>query len=93
MVDRSAWIALRAASRSGAFAHTSPVYAVVADEPPRSPEDARYFMAWIERLREDVRKRNQIPSSRWVRVEDQLSLALRYYQSQLAEPIQPVPTR
>ena len=32
------------------YATTSPVYVSVAGRPPRSPEDARYFIAWIDRL-------------------------------------------
>jgi hypothetical protein len=32
------------------FATTSPVYLTVAGRPVRSPEDARYFVRWIERL-------------------------------------------
>jgi hypothetical protein len=32
------------------YATTSPVYVSVGGQPPRSPEDARYFAAWIEHL-------------------------------------------
>ena len=34
------------------YATTSPVYVTVAGKAPRSPEDARYFAAWIERTAE-----------------------------------------
>ncbi len=34
------------------YATTSPVYVVIAGKAPRSPEDARYFAAWIDRTTE-----------------------------------------
>jgi len=34
------------------YATTSPIYVVVGGQPPRSPEDARYFAAWIDHLLE-----------------------------------------
>ena len=36
------------------YATTSPVYVTVAGREPRSPEDDRYFIRWIERIRESV---------------------------------------
>jgi TolB protein len=61
-VDRSGWILLRARADSAAYptldifpyATTSPIYLTVAGRPARSPEDARYFMAWIDRMRAAV---------------------------------------
>jgi len=38
------------------YATTSPVYVNVGGQPPRSPDDAAYFLAWIARLLEDVEK-------------------------------------
>jgi hypothetical protein len=35
-----------------AYATTSPVYVTVRNAKPRSPEDARYFAAWIARTME-----------------------------------------
>jgi TolB protein len=57
-VTRSAWLTLRAYSRrsNGAvldiypFATTSPIYVTVGGQPIRSPEAARWFVRWIERL-------------------------------------------
>lgn len=57
-VEQSGWYTLRASaegSRSPVldiypFATTSPIYVTVADRPVRNPADARYFMAWIDRL-------------------------------------------
>ncbi len=34
------------------YATTSPIYVRIADRAPRSPEDARYFAAWIDRVTE-----------------------------------------
>jgi Tol biopolymer transport system component len=59
-VSRSGWYTLRAYSDHAEhpvldiypFATTSPIYVSVGDEKVRSPEDARYFLAWIGRLEE-----------------------------------------
>jgi TolB protein len=32
------------------YATTSPVYVTVGGKPPHSPEDARYFSAWVDRV-------------------------------------------
>jgi TolB protein len=32
------------------YATTSPIYVRVAGKAPRSPEDAKYFAAWIDRV-------------------------------------------
>jgi Tol biopolymer transport system component len=61
-VDRSGWILLRARGDKAAYptldvfpyATTSPVYLTVGGKPARSPEDARYFIAWIDRMRGSV---------------------------------------
>jgi hypothetical protein len=58
-VDRSGWILLRARGDRAAYptldifpyATTSPVYLTVGGRPTRSPDDARFFMAWIDRMR------------------------------------------
>lgn len=55
---RSGWCLLRAFSEAGVhpvldaypYATTSPVYVEVADAPARSPADAAYFLAWIDRV-------------------------------------------
>jgi Tol biopolymer transport system component len=61
-VSRSGWLLLRARADKAAYpildvypyATTSPVYLLVGDTPTRSPEDARYFMSWIDRMRGSV---------------------------------------
>jgi len=57
-ITRSGWFTLRAWSRQGnaavldiyPFATTSPIYVIVAGQQLRSPEAARWFVRWIERL-------------------------------------------
>jgi TolB protein len=58
-VDGSAWFTLRAWSGTAAepvldiypFATTSPIYVTVAGRPIRNAADAKYFVAWIERVK------------------------------------------
>lgn len=55
---KSGWYVLRAWNRTAAhpvldlfpYASTSPIYVTVGGKPVRSAEDARYFLAWIDRL-------------------------------------------
>jgi len=57
-ISRSGWCLLRAWSDKAQhpvldaypYATTSPVYVTVAGSQLRSPEDAAYFIAWIDRL-------------------------------------------
>lgn len=59
-LSESGWCLLRAYSDKAvypvldnyAYATTSPVYVTVAGAKPRSPEDAKYFAAWIARTME-----------------------------------------
>jgi Tol biopolymer transport system component len=57
-VKESGWCVLRASSDKAeypvldnyVYATTSPVYVTIEGKPPRSPEDAKYFSAWIDRV-------------------------------------------
>ena len=57
-ISRSGWCVLRAYSDKAehpilddrVYATTSPVYVAVAGSTPRAPDDAAYFVAWIDRL-------------------------------------------
>jgi hypothetical protein len=57
-IDASGWYLLRAWNSKAThpvldrlpFATTSPIYVEVGDQPVRSPDDAAYFVAWIDRL-------------------------------------------
>jgi hypothetical protein len=70
-LDRSGWVALRASGPAVAdvkgekvYAHTSPVYVVVAGRQAGSAEDARFFLDWIDRLWETVQQRDRFPDER-----------------------------
>lgn len=69
-LDRSGWIALRVSGPAhpeikgeGLFAHTSPVYVQVAGTTAGSADDARYFLAWIDRLWKTIEERDLIPDA------------------------------
>ena len=59
-VERSGWYVLRAFATGPRhpvldvypFATTSPVYVSVGGAPVRSPADAAYFLAWVDRVSE-----------------------------------------
>jgi hypothetical protein len=44
---------------TAAFAHTSPVYVYLGEQPIRSREDARFYAGWIEQLIERVERRGK----------------------------------
>jgi TolB protein len=56
----SGWCVVRASTDAAVYpvldnyvyATTSPIYVDIAGRPPRSPVDARYFVAWIDRISE-----------------------------------------
>jgi len=56
----SGWCVARASTDAGrypvldtyVYATTSPIYYTIAGRKPRSPDDARYFAAWIDRMTE-----------------------------------------
>jgi len=61
-LEKSSWIAARVAGPGhrlilndpAAFAHTGAVFCYLDNQPIRSPEDARFWVAWIDELIEDV---------------------------------------
>ena len=61
-MEKSGWCVLRAWAEHAEYpvldiypyATTSPVYITVGGKPARSAEDAAYFLAWLDRLQEDV---------------------------------------
>jgi TolB protein len=58
LLKESGWCVLRASSDKAeypvldnyVYATTSPIYVTIGGKRPRSPEDAKYFAAWIERM-------------------------------------------
>ena len=61
-LEESGWCVLRAWSEGPRhpvldaypYATTSPIYVTVGGKKPRSPADAAYFTAWIDRIRDSV---------------------------------------
>jgi TolB protein len=59
-LTESGWCVLRASSDIArypvldnyVYATTSPIYVTIGGRPPRSPNDARYFAAWVDRVSE-----------------------------------------
>jgi Tol biopolymer transport system component len=59
-LNNSGWCVARASTDAGrypvldtyVYATTSPIYVTVAGRKPRSPDDARYFAAWVDRMAE-----------------------------------------
>jgi TolB protein len=91
-IDRSGWLALRAAGPAApevkgelVYAHTSPVYVVVAGKPAGSAEDARYFLRWIDRLWDTVEQRDRFPDQRsQAEVEAEVDAARKVFQKMAA---------
>jgi TolB protein len=63
-LKESGWCVVRASSDRAeypvldnyVYATTSPIYVTIAGRKARSPEDAKYFMAWVERVIETTSK-------------------------------------
>ncbi|MEX0750615.1 MAG: CehA/McbA family metallohydrolase, partial [Dehalococcoidia bacterium] len=88
----SCWVAARAigpahrlALDTHVFAHTSPVYVSVDDQPVRDAESAEYFVDWIERLIALAARRAKYPDEA---SRDRVAALFRegqsYYRAQLA---------
>jgi TolB protein len=62
-VARSGWCLLRAWAENARdpvldsypYATTSPIYITVDNKKPASPEDAKYFLAWVDRVSENAK--------------------------------------
>jgi hypothetical protein len=87
-VDRSGWIALRVAgpphpdqATGAVYAHTSAIYIDVPGRPALAREDAHYFLAWIDRLENDVKRRDRVPARQQAHVASQLSAARAVYKA------------
>ena len=88
-LERSSWIAARATgprhrlilNDTAAFAHTSPVYVQIGEEPIRAVEDARYFVDWIDQLIKRVEERGRFSTpERKKEVVELFSRAREIYQ-------------
>ncbi|MCZ6671878.1 MAG: CehA/McbA family metallohydrolase [Verrucomicrobia bacterium] len=89
LIETSGWLALRVAGPGGPYiirnelyAHTNPVFIDMKDKPLNSPEDAAYFIKWIDRLEADFEKRKQYPNEKSrLRVLRELNDARLVYQN------------
>jgi len=78
-VERSGWLGARVYA-GRLQAHSSPVYVDVGGRPAGSKADAEYFLAWIDRLEAQLRKRDRVPGADLkARVEAQLNAAREVY--------------
>ena len=88
-LDQNGWVALRTTSSQRSSvgvslaAHTSPIYIDFPARPYDAKADAEFFLAWIDRLEADLKKRDRIPVG-LDHVRTQLSEARKKY-SQIAE--------
>jgi TolB protein len=68
-IDTSGWLAVRCNSENLSFpeggrtlaAHGNPIYVEIPGVPFDAKTDAQYFLAWIDRLEGDLKKRDRIP--------------------------------
>lgn len=92
-VSRSGWLALRVSGppKNGWMgrtlgAHANPVYLEVKDHPVAAKADAAFFLAWIDRLEADVKRRNRLPAGMLADVMDHLNRAREVYSRLTSEP-------
>ncbi len=87
-LTRSSWVAVRAYGRwqrlvlndLQTFAHTSPVYVYLGDQPVASLKDLRFYIDWIEKLIRRVEERGRFETPAKKReVVDLFQRALRIY--------------
>ncbi len=72
-IEKSGWILLRAIDEKPnpfvqdvyTYATTNPVWIEVQNKPQYAAEDARYFLRWIERIKDDVEKRSDDFNELW----------------------------
>jgi hypothetical protein len=80
-VTKSGWYGVRVFAGKQQ-AHSSPVYVEVAGKPAGSKADAEYFLAWIDRLEAQLRKRDRVPGDALKKhVDDQLNAAREVYRA------------
>jgi hypothetical protein len=81
ILEMSGWYGVRVyAGRQQA--HSSPVYVEVPGAPAGSKADAEYFLAWIDRLEAQLKKRDRVPSEELTKhVADQLNAARAVYRA------------
>jgi hypothetical protein len=61
-LERGGWLSARAYGEGGRQAHTSPIYVEVGGRGFASPDDAAYFLTWIDRLEAKLKERDRVPT-------------------------------
>ena len=79
-IAKSGWYGIRLFA-GRLQAHSSPVYVDVAGKPAASKADAEYFLAWIDRLEAQLRKRDRVPEALKKHVDAQLQAAREVYRA------------
>jgi TolB protein len=84
VIPSSGWLGLRAYGEgqgmAAAQAHSSPIYVTVAGVPIRAPEDASFFLDWIDKLEAKLKARDRVPTAALqAHVQSQLDGARRVY--------------
>ncbi len=79
-VSKSGWYGVRLYA-GRLQAHSSPVYVEVAGKPAASKADAEYFLAWIDRLEAQLKKRDRVPEALKKHVDAQLRSARDVYRA------------
>ncbi len=91
-LDHAGWLAVRCTSGNTSFpggqtlaAHSNPIYVEMPGHDLDARADARYFLAWIDRLDGDVKKRDRIPTG-LDQVKTQLDAARAVYRKLAMDP-------
>jgi TolB protein len=86
-VDHTGWLAVRCTSANAPGwpgpmygAHSNPIYVEMPGRPVDARADASYFLAWIDRLEDDLKKRDRVPVG-LEHVKKQLEDARAFYRS------------
>jgi len=66
-LDESSWMAFRISGdphedhdEKHLYAHSAPVYVRIGKQPIASPDDAKFFLQWLDRLEEELHKRDRV---------------------------------
>jgi Tol biopolymer transport system component len=85
-LDQAGWLAVRCGGANTSFpagstlvAHGNPVYIEMPGHPFDARAEAKYFLAWIDRLDVDLKKRDRIPAGPEHVVRKQLDDARAFY--------------
>jgi len=68
-LDRAGWLAVRCTSANNSIsggatlaAHSNPIYVEMPGHPLDARADTEFFLAWLDRLETDLKKRDRIPA-------------------------------